>query len=359
MSPKADGPAHSYLVHGDDPALVGLAVAELLDKLVSGSSGGAMPPIVEEYGPGPGASPPAGGAGGEAGGSRQGIDLGPVLDACITPPFLADRRIVTLRHAGLLDAAQVRKVAQYLADPLPSTSLVLVADDRKPPAGLVKAVQASGRVIDTTVKAGARARADWFDAHLQGAPVRLAPDARALLVENLGEDLSRLPGLLAMLASAYGAGAQIAAEKLRPFLGEAGELAPWDLTDAVDAGDIAKAIEVLHRLLDSGDRHALVVLATLHRHFGGMLRLDGIGVADDNAAGSILGMNRFPAGKILRQSHRLGHDKVAKAIILMAETDLDLRGRTDLPAEAVMEILVARLAQLSRPSAGRQRAGRR
>ncbi len=348
MNPEHEVPAPVYLVHGADPSLVGLAFAELREELVASSSGGAMPAMVEEYGP-----LSSGADGGEGG--RQSIDIGPLLDACTTLPFLADRRIVALRHAGLLDAAQVRKLAEYLADPVASTSLILVADEKAPPAALVKAVQKAGRVIDTTVRSGARARGDWFDAQLRGAPVRLRPDARAMVVENLGEDLSRLPGLLDTLAAAYGEGANVSAEELRPFMGEAGELAPWDLTDAIDDGQIEQAVSVLHRMMGAGDRHPLVVLATLHKHFGGMLRLDGIGVADDNAAGSILGMNRFPAGKILRQSHQLGHDKVAKAILLLADADLDLRGRTGLPAELVMEILVARLAQLSRSPAGRRR----
>ena len=44
----------------------------------------------------------------------------------------------------------------------------------------------------------------------------------------------------------------------------------------------------------------------------------------------------------------MGHDKIARAISLLAEADLDLRGATALPAETVLEVLVARLAHLSR-----------
>ena len=48
--------------------------------------------------------------------------------------------------------------------------------------------------------------------------------------------MGRLAGLLDTLASAYGPGATVTVADLEPFLGEAGSLAPWDLTDAIDAG---------------------------------------------------------------------------------------------------------------------------
>ena len=47
--------------------------------------------------------------------------------------------------------------------------------------------------------------------------------------------MGRLAGLLDMLAAAYGAGASVSVAELEPFLGHAGSLAPWDLTDAIDA----------------------------------------------------------------------------------------------------------------------------
>jgi DNA polymerase-3 subunit delta len=357
--------AAAYLIAGDDPGLVLTELAALLERLTAAPGSGGLAPPVEEHGPTTGGK--AGGSGrssgpGDAaegrgpdgdGAGRARIDLGPVLDACSTPPFLFDRRVVVLRHAGLLDAAQVKLVAAYLASPLETTTLVLVADEKAVPAALERAVRAAGEVLDTSVGSGSRARASWLDAHLKHAPVRLNAPARALLDDNLGEDLSRLPGLLASLAAAWGEGATVTPEELEPFLGEAGALKPWDLTDALDAGNGDKAVAVLHRMLGSGERHALVVLGTLHRHYGAMLRLDGSDATSDASAAELLKMKPFPAGKALRRSRALGHDNVATAVCMIADADLDLRGRTALPPDLVLEILVARLARLSRATGER------
>ena len=50
------------------------------------------------------------------------------------------------------------------------------------------------------------------------------------------------------LVAAYGEGAPISIEELEPFLGSAGAVPPWDLTDAIDSGSIAGALSALRRI---------------------------------------------------------------------------------------------------------------
>lgn len=54
----------------------------------------------------------------------------------------------------------------------------------------------------------------------------------------------------------------------------------------------------------------------------------------------------FPAKKALTQSKRLGSDGVKRAVTLLADADRGLRGESGWPPELVMEVLVARLANL-------------
>jgi DNA polymerase-3 subunit delta len=255
-------PKPVYLVKGGDPGLAGRALRELLDRLASGTSAN-----VEEHWPEAGGSGDSDGEESEGGGTGRGragagrFDLGPVLDACETPAFLFDRRVVVLRRAGALDAAQAKRLAAYIADPLPSTTLVLVAEDKAVPAALDKAVKSAGEVIDVTPPSNAGGRKAFVEAELRRAGVTLEREARALLDSTLGEDVAGLPNLVSNLAQAYGAGGHtVAATELAPFLGESGSVAPWTLTDAIDAGDIASAIDALHRMSGAGERHALAIV---------------------------------------------------------------------------------------------------
>jgi DNA polymerase-3 subunit delta len=103
-------------------------------------------------------------------------------------------------------------------------------------------------------------------------------------------------------------------------------------------------------MLGQGERHPFQVLSTLHAHFARMLRLDGADVVGEQQAAELLGMrgSTFPAKKALGQVRRLGHERVVRAIDLLAEADLDLRGGKAWPDHLVLEVLVARLATLSR-----------
>ena len=328
--------APAYLVAGEDASLVGEAARELIKDLVGQEDPGL---VVEEHG------------------TEDDPDIGSILDACATPPFLASHRVVVVRDAGRLRADQVGALLSYLEDPQPTASLVLVAGGGAIPSRLVNAVRQRGQVIDASTPTG-RGRSPWLASRVRDSAVRLDGPATALLGEHLGEDLGRLSGVLDALAAAYGEGASIGPEEVAPFLGEAGSVAPWELTDAIDRGDTEGALEALRRMSGAGQRHPLVLMASLHRHYANMLRLDGASVTTEAEAAALLGTRTtFVAGKALREGRRLGRDGVGRAITLLAGADQDLRGASACPADLVMEILVARLSRLG-PRQPRQTRGR-
>jgi DNA polymerase-3 subunit delta len=329
--------ASSYLVRGDDAALVAQAVRGLLADVV-GDQDHAL--VVEELGGGP----------------ADDIDIGAVVDACLTPPFLVDRRVVVVREAGRLLTADVPRLVEVVQDPLPTTVLVLVGGGGTVPAPLVKAVTAHGKLIDVSVgKAGDRK--SWLHDHLRSAPVKLEPAAAQLLERHVGEDLGRVEGLLGALEAAYGTGARVSVDDLQPYLGEAGNVPRYELTDAIDRGEPGAALAVLHRMLDAGGLAAVQVLSTLNFHYANLLALDGSTVVGEREAAEVLGSAPFVAKKALEQSRRLGSAHIAQAFTLLAAADSDVKGGTALPPELVVEVLVARLARLTR--ARPRAAGRR
>jgi len=329
-------PSNAYLIKGGDASLVAQAVRTLLDEVV-GERDHSL--VVEEIGGNPG----------------DEINVGAVVDAAMTPPFLIDQRVIVLRDAGRLLTADVPRLVEVIKDPLPTTVLIVASGGGTVPAPLVKAISAVGSVIDTSVaKAGDRKA--WLHEHLRNGPVKLEPGAAQLLGAHVGEDLSRVEGLLTALCAAYGQGARISVSDLEPYLGEAGNVPRYELTEAISRGETARALELLHRMTEAGGLHAIEVLATLHRHYSGLLVLDGAAVSGEREAAELLGAAPFVAKKALDQSRRLGSAKIANAITLLADADLDVKGGTGLPPSLVMEIVVARLSHQTRQRAS---AGRR
>ncbi len=332
----SDALAPVYLVRGDDPSVLAQAVHNLLRGLV----GDRDPSLVLEEHGGP---------------SADELDVGAVIDAFSTPPFLVDRRIVVVRDAGRLTAADAGRLVEVLSDPPPMSVLLLVSGGGTIPQGLVKAAGAVGQVVDAGVGTG-KSRVRWIEEQVDRGSVQLTPRALHLLTEHLGEDVGRLAGLLDMLATAYGQGSRVDVDELAPFLGEAGSVPPWDLTDAIDAGRTEDALAALHRQLGAGGRSAPEVLGAVHRHFAQMLALEGSGASTAEEAAALLGArSTFVARKALQRSSQLGFERIGQAILLLARADLDIKGETGVSPELVLEVLVARLSRLSRTRGGRRR----
>lgn len=316
------------LVKGSDEIVRRDAVRALVDDLVGDEDRGLLVEEVE-------VGPP----------DDDGDPIVALVDAAQTPPFLTDRRVVLGRIVDKRERAElVAPLVAYLADPLPTTHLVLDWGGGKVPKSLVDAItQVGGAQVDTSP--GSKLAA-WVPERLAEAGIKVDKAGQARLVTWLGDEPSRLPGLLELLRSTYGAGARLGVEEIEPFLGDDGGAPPWDLTDAIDRGDRATALQLLNRML--GNRHPFQLLATLHTHYSRMLQLDGAAISGEKAAAELLGIKPFPAKKALGQARRLGHDRIVRAIDLLAQADLDLRGGKAWPDRLVLEVLVARLASLSR-----------
>jgi DNA polymerase III subunit delta len=314
------------LIKGDDPVLRDDAVRQLIHAAADGED---LSLGLDDIG-----------------GGGEDYDVAIAVDAAQTPPMFTTKRVVVVREIGRINTEGVEALLTYFAAPCPSSRMILVAGGGTTSRKVLDAVKRSGGIIDTGVPTG-KARTAWLEDRLADAPVRLDRRAVQMLSDHLGDSLSRVDGIVSVLAAVYGTGASVGADQLEPFLGSAGGAAPWDLTDAVDRGDAGAALDQLNRQL-TGDKHPLQVMASLTGHFAKMLRLSGSGIRNENDAATALGMtgSTFPAKKALAQSNKLGQANIARAIELLADADLDLRGRRDLPGEVVMEVLVARLARL-------------
>jgi DNA polymerase-3 subunit delta len=221
------------------------------------------------------------------------------------------------------------------------------------PSALDKALKAAGVPVvspesertDTVLKTEARR-----------AGIDLTPDAAKLVTDHLGEDAGRVVELVEILRAASGPDATLGVDEVEPYLGEAGGVPRYELTNSIDRGDTAGALASLHRLLnatsprDPRPLHPMQVIATLIPHYQRMLRLDDPSIRTEQDAVSALGgkVKGYPARRALEASHRHGTDGLREALGYLADAELDLRGATGASDVTVIEVLVARLASLAR-----------
>ncbi len=281
-----------------------------------------------------------------------------VIEALNTPPFLVERRVVVVRDAQSLLADEVSELLQWIENPAPAVILILGVVGTK----ANKLVKAAGDVVETNVGSRAQDRTAFVAEKFAEYNVSIDRSTAQKIAEVVGDDVARVDAMARTLSSIYGT-APLKFSHIEPYLGDAGDVPAWDLTDAIDSGDATKSIVVARRMLDSRGRGGLQIVNILQRHYLSMARLEGSGATSQEEAGSILSMSPYPAGKALKMAQRLGPQRITQAVHWVREADVSLKGgvsyggkdlNTDIDVTdlTVVEVLVARLARMS--GAGRR-----
>ncbi|MGA1671914.1 MAG: DNA polymerase III subunit delta, partial [Ilumatobacteraceae bacterium] len=223
-----------HLLTGDDESNLRAAVTELVHELVGDADRSLM---VDEF-------------------DGAEYTLREVVDSAQTPPFLTESRVVVARGIGRFVAADIDVMKAYLADPLPTTHLVLVGGGGAVTKPLLDAVKsAGGSTRSTSVSTRGRDLETWVRSRLEVKGLHFDQPALTRLLDWLGENTSTLDGLLDTVAAAHSGRSKVQLAELEPLLGEEGGVPPWDLTDAIDGGDVVRSITLLHRMMHGGGRH--------------------------------------------------------------------------------------------------------
>ncbi len=348
-----------YLVKATDPMLRSRAAQTLVDDLLDGED---RTLVVEEF-----VVPTKTRAGSDEPAPSTATDdaakasiVSAILNAAQSPPFMTAQRIVVVRDFEQLNAEEAAPIAAVLGDALDTTVFVFVGGGGRTAKSLGDALKGAKVVGPDSEKT-----VDVLAAELAKHDVTLSKDASRVAAERMGDDAGRAAGLVEVLGAAFGPGTTLSAEDIEPYLGEAGSVPVFQLTNAIEEGKVANALSILDRLLNVTSAkqpkpmHPLQVLGLLQSRYRRLLRLDDPNIRTAKDAHAALGGkgSTYPAQKAFEATSALGSDGLRTAIDVLHHADLDLKGASAMPENAVLEVLVARLAALH--SRSRARSGSR
>lgn len=262
-------------------------------------------------------------------------------------PMMSERRVVRVRDFAKLREADEETIIRYLNRPVDSTVLIFVADDLDKRKKLTKALLGSCTVVEFPAVKDGEAKA-WAKARLK--ELKTTADDRVLtdIVRLVGCSLQTLNSELEKLAAAAIDTGRITIELVDELIDRSRELSNFDLGDQLVAGDHARALETLHRLLDDDVAPVMLLglIASNYHRLALAKELLNRGAKDE-----VYRLIYGPPAKrdaFMRTLERSDSAKIARGIQLIATADLAIKtsqgGGGPKGARLQLELLVCELA---------------
>jgi DNA polymerase-3 subunit delta len=263
-----------------------------------------------------------------------------------TLPFLSPRRLVIVENADPFVSRERKKLEKYADEPCPTGILVLDVTVWQATTNLAK--QLTAGLITCNPPPAARLP-EWCQKWCttqQGK--HLSQPAARLLVDLVGADMGRLDQELAKLALYVGEAAKIDTSDVDRLVGNSREEKVWKLFDLIGLAQPAAALVHLDRLLVQGEEpmRLLGAFSTQLRHLAQAARLNSQGVSLSSAMDQA-GVPPYPAARqgAEQQMRHLGKRRLDQLFDWLLQTDLGMKGSSQLPPRTLLEKLVVQLAR--------------
>lgn len=269
---------------------------------------------------------------------------------CRQYPTFAPRRVVVVKEFHRLRKPEAEKLVAYLAQPVPSTTLVLSSSDAKLPDARTawgKALAQWPHRLEAKPLTEAQA-GQWVQQQLAEAQLRAQPEAAALLVAHQGTQLSRLAHEVEKLRLQLGGtpGAAVTADHVYELTDIDRKYNIWELQARLAQRDAQGAYTVLHYLLnDIRQNPSIMLVAQLHGFYVKLGQALQSGARTEAAVASALRIAPFQARNYATACRHYSLAQVQQALAHIYSADQALKGiiTTRMPEAHVMKTLLFQL----------------
>jgi DNA polymerase-3 subunit delta len=268
-----------------------------------------------------------------------------VRDELATVPFLSPRRLLVVEHADPFVSQFRVQLEKYVAEP--SATGVLVLDVKAWPGNTRLAKLLS---VDATIVCKAPAAYRLLAWCTQWAANRyskqLTAEAAKLLVDLVGSEMGQLDQELAKLTTYVGTAPRIESGDVDKLVGNSRAENLWKIFDAIGAGNRGVALTILDRLFEQGEEplRILGAFSLQLRRLAQAARLNQLGQPLTSALDRA-GVPPFAHRACEQQLRNLGRHGADRLYDWLLESDLGLKGSSQLPPRTLLERLVVQLAR--------------
>jgi DNA polymerase-3 subunit delta len=268
-----------------------------------------------------------------------------VINACKRYPMFSERQVVLLKEAQHM--RDIDKLESYIAQPLSSTIFVVAYKEKKVDGRtqLAKLLKTKAELF-TTKKMYDSALPEWTNEMVKGKGFTISQKAVLLLVDHIGNDLSRIDNEVEKMLVNLGTRTGITEDDIEKYVGVSKEYNPFELQSAMAAKDLSKAMRII-QYFEANPKAAPIqlVLPTLYNLFSKTYMIFGQSSKDDKTIAANIGVNAWFVKDYLLVARNYGYNGVEKALLLLHHYNLRSIGVNDIgsPDASLLKEMVGKL----------------
>jgi len=245
-----------------------------------------------------------------------------VINACRRYPMFAEWQVVLLKEAQQM--RDVEKLEGYIETPLGSTVFIVAYKDKKVDgrSKLAKLLKQKA-VLITTKKIYDSQLPEWTQELLRSKQLSISPKGLALLVDHIGNDLTRIENEIDKISINLGKRKTITEEDIEEFVGVSKDFNVFELQSALARKDLAKSIRII-QYFESNPKAAPIqlILPSLYGFFSKVFMVFGAGTQDEKAIAMAIGVNSFFVKDYLQAAKVYDYQGIERILLLLHQYNL-------------------------------------
>ena len=260
----------------------------------------------------------------------ESANVDDAIAAANTLPFASERRLVVVNHVDRMAKSAWDDLADYAADPSPTTVLVLTAAKFAKNLKLYKAVDNLGGVAEYAAPKKAeypREVQSMFADRGKSASL----DASETLVNAVGYDLRRLAAEVDKTVAYVGARPKVGREDVTQVVSTTAQTSVFELLEAFSDRDLRRSLGVLDRLIADGESIHGIQALTL-RQLRDLIVARSLADRGQGSAREIAGVVGRPDWQLRnlpRQARNFTIEELVDALRAAAETEAKMKTSRD------------------------------
>ena len=249
-------------------------------------------------------------------------DWSSVVNACMRYPMFAEKQVVILKEAQQM--RDIEKLESYIDNPLSSTIFVVSFKEKKVDgrSKLAKTLKSKGEMLSTKKMYDSQLP-EWVNQMVASHKLTIAPKALHLLVDHIGNDLSRLQNEVEKLAVNLAGRKNITEDDIEKYIGVSKDFNVFELQDALGKRDLAKTIRIIH-YFEANPKAAPIqmILPALYNYFSKVFMLYSLPNITEQSAAAALGVNPFFVKEYIATARSYDYEGIEKVLLLLHQYNL-------------------------------------